>query len=82
MYHLSASVQIRVLFVKAKNILWLYAQYTGRNIEERNKISPEEKEPLLDLFIHELRIVIDQFGEKYWLESEDLFGRCLNKLFG
>ncbi len=61
---LSASVQIRSLFEKAQNILRLYAQYTNRNSEEGRKLSPQEKERLLDLFLHELRIVLDQFGSR------------------
>ena len=46
----SASVQIRALFEKAQNILQLYGQYTDPKSEEGIKLSPQEKEYLLDLF--------------------------------
>jgi len=61
---LSASVQIRNLFEKAQDILRMYAQYTNPKSEEGRKLSPKEKERLLDLFLHELRILVDQFGGK------------------
>jgi len=61
---LSASIQLRTLFEKAQDILRLYAQYTSTNSEEGKKLSPQEKGRLLDLFLHELRIMLDQFGSK------------------
>ncbi|MCW9709062.1 hypothetical protein [Fodinibius salsisoli] len=74
---LSASVQIRGLFEKAQGILRLYAQYTNPNSEEGKKLSPQEKERLLDLFLNELRIVIDQFGSKILIR----IGGVIRKLF-
>ncbi|WP_445664374.1 hypothetical protein [Fodinibius sp. AD559] len=74
---LSASLQIRTLFEKAQDILRLYAQYTNPNSEEGRKLSPQEKERLLDLFLHELRIVIDQFGGKFLVR----IGGAIRKLF-
>ena len=74
---LSASVQMRGLFEKAQDILRLYAQYTNPNSEEGKKLSPQEKERLLDLFLHELRIVIDQFGGKILVRT----GGHIRKLF-
>lgn len=59
---LSASVQIRRLFGKNQNTLWLYGQYNDPKSKKAGSLSPEEKERLLDLFLHELRIFIDQFG--------------------
>ena len=48
--------------MKAKKIIRLYGQYTDPKSEEESKLSPKEKKRLLDLFLHELRIVLDQFG--------------------
>lgn len=77
MIALSASLQIRTLFEKAQDILRLYAQYTNPTSEEGRKLSPEEKERLLDLFLRELRIVVDQFGEKFLIR----IGGKIRKLF-
>ena len=74
---LSASVQIRGLFEKAQDILRLYAQYTNPNSEKGRKLSPQEKERLLDLFLHELKIIIDQFGGKFLVRM----GGKIRKLF-
>lgn len=41
---LSASVQIRILFKKAQDILRLYAKYTNPKSEEGRKLSPQEKD--------------------------------------
>jgi len=76
--YFSASVQIRALFEKAQNILRLYAQYTDPKSEEGSKLSPEEKERLLNLFLHELRIVIDQFGGRILIRV----GGIIRKIFG
>ncbi|WP_441001214.1 hypothetical protein [Fodinibius sp. SL11] len=81
MVALSASVQIRILFEKAQNILRLYAQYTNPNSEEGRTLSPQEKERLLDLFLHELRIVIDQFGGKILIRAGGFTKRIINKIF-
>jgi hypothetical protein len=78
---LSASVQIRRLFEKAQDILRLYAQYTNPNSEEGKKLSPQEKERLLDLFLNELRIVIDQFGGRILIRIGGVIRRTFNKLF-
>lgn len=82
MIALSASVQIRTLFDKAQNILQLYIQYTDPKSEEGDKLSPEEKGRLLDLFLHELRIVIDQFGGKILIRIGGFIRKVFNKLFG
>lgn len=79
---LSVSVQIRALFEKAQNILRLYAQYTYPKSKEGSKLSPEEKERLLDLFLHELRIVIDQFGGRVLIRVGGFIRKVFNKLFG
>jgi hypothetical protein len=72
---LSASVQIRGLFEKAQNILRLYVQYTDPKSKQGSKLSPEEKERLLDLFLHELRIVIDQFGGRILIRGGGVSGK-------
>lgn len=82
MIALSASVQIRALFEKAQNILRLYGQYTDPKSEEGSKLSPQEKERLLDLFLHELRIVIDQFGGRILVRIGGFIRKVFNKLFG
>lgn len=82
MIALSASVQIRTLFDKAQNILQLYIQYTDPKSEEGDKLSPEEKGRLLDLFLHELRIVIDQFGGRILIRVGGFIRKVFNKLFG
>lgn len=64
MIALSASVQIRNLFEKTQDILRLYGQYSDPKSDKGCKLSAKEKERLLDLFIHELQIVLDQFGGK------------------
>ena len=74
---LSASVQIRSLFEKTQEILRLYGQYSNPKSEEGSKLSPKEKERLLDLFLHELRIIIDQFGGKFLVR----IGGSIRKLF-
>ena len=79
---LSASVQIRALFEKAQNILRLYGQYTNLKSEEGSKLSPKERERLLDLFLHELRIVIDQFGDRILIQIGGFIRKMFNKLFG
>ena len=79
---LSASVQIRGLFEKAQDILRLYAQYTNPNSEKGRKLSPQEKERLLDLFLHELRIVIDQFSGRILLRVGGLVRKLFDRLFG
>jgi hypothetical protein len=78
---LSASVQIRGLFEKAQDILSLYAQYTNPNSEEGKKLSPQEKERLLDLFLHELRIVIDQFSGKILVRTGGHIRKIFSKIF-
>lgn len=78
----SASLQIRTLFEKTQDILRLYRQYTNPNSEERRKLSPQEKERLLDLFLHQLRIVIDQFGGKALVRIGGITQKVFNKLFG
>lgn len=82
MIALSASVQIRALFEKAQNILRLYGQYTDPKSEEGSKLSPKEKERLLDLFLHELRIVIDQFGGRILVRVGGLVRKLFDRLFG
>ena len=82
MIALSASVQIRALFEKAQRILRLYAQYTDPKSEKGSKLSPKEKGRLLDLFLHELRITIDQFGGKILIRVGGLIRKVFNKLFG
>jgi len=81
MIALSASVQLRSLFEKAQDILRLYAQYTNTNSEEGKKLSPQEKERLLDLFLHELRIVLDQFGGRVFIRVGHFINRITSKLF-
>lgn len=81
MVALSASVQIRSLFEKAQDILRLYAQYSNPNSEEGRKLSPQEKERLLDLFLHELRIVIDQFGGRILIRAGGLIKKLISKIF-
>ncbi|WP_440999900.1 hypothetical protein [Fodinibius sp. SL11] len=81
MVALSASVQIRILFEKAQNILRLYGQYTNPNSTKGRKLSPQEKERLLDLFLNELRVVMDQFGGKVLIRIGDLTKKILNKIF-
>lgn len=78
---LSASLQIRTLFEKAQEILRLYAQYTNPNSEEGRKLSPQEKERLLDLFLHELRIVIDQYGGRILIRIGGFIRSLLTRLF-
>lgn len=82
MIALSASVQIRALFEKAQNILRVYGQYTDPKSEEGSKLSPKEKERLLDLFLHELRIVIDQFGGRILVRVGGLVRKLFDRLFG
>lgn len=82
MIALSASVQIRSLFEKAQNILRLYAQYSNPKSEQGSKLSPKEKERLLDLFLHELRIVIDQFGRKILVRTGGILKSLFKKLIG
>ena len=82
MIALSASVQIRGLYEKAQNILRLYGQYTNPRSEEGSKLSPQERERLLDLFLHELRIVIDQFGGRILVQIGGFIRRIFAKLFG
>ena len=82
MIALSASVQIRALFEKAQRTLRLYAQYTDPKSEKGSKLSPKEKGRLLDLFLHELRITIDQFGGKILIRVGGLIRKVFNKLFG
>lgn len=79
---LSASVQIRILFEKTQEILHLYAQYTNPNSEEGGKLSPKEKERLLDLFLHELRIIIDQFGGKILVRTGGIIRKVITSTFG
>ncbi|SMO86729.1 hypothetical protein [Fodinibius sediminis] len=79
---LSASVQIRSLFEKAQNILRIFAQYSDPKSEQGSKLSPKEKERLLDLFLHELRIVINQFGGRILIRVGGLIRKVFNKLFG
>lgn len=79
---LSASVQIRSLFEKAQDILRMYAQYTNPNSEEGRKLSPQEKERLLDLFLNELRIVLDQFGGKWLVRIGGNLRKVFSKIFG
>lgn len=78
----SASVQIRSLYEKAQNILRLYATYTNPKSEEGSKLSQQERERLLDLFLHELRIVIDQFGGRILIRVGGFIRRVTNRLFG
>jgi hypothetical protein len=82
MIALSASVQIRSLFEKAQTILRLYAQYSNPKSEEGSKLSPKEKERLLDLFLNELRIVIDQFGGRILIRIGGFIQKISNLLFG
>jgi len=82
MIALSASVQIRGLFEKAQDILRLYAQYSDPKSEEGRKLSPQEKERLLDLFLNELRTVIDQFGGRILIRIGGFIRKVFNKLFG
>lgn len=79
---LSASVQIRGLFEKAQDILRLYGQYSDPKSEEGSKLSPKEKERLLDLFLHELRIIIDQFGGRLLIRLGGFVRKVFVKLFG
>lgn len=79
---LSASVQIRSLFERAQNILRIFAQYSDPKSEQGSKLSPKEKERLLDLFLHELRIVINQFGGRILIRVGGLIRKVFNKLFG
>lgn len=81
MIALSASLQIRTLFEKAQDILRLYARYTNTNSEEGRKLSPQEKERLLDLFLNELRIVIDQFGGRILVRTGGYIRKIFSKLF-
>ncbi|WP_441001462.1 hypothetical protein [Fodinibius sp. SL11] len=81
MVALSASVQIRSLFEKAQEILRLYAQYTNPNSEEGKKLSPQEKERLLDLFLHELRTVIDHYGGRMLIRIGGFIKSLLTRLF-
>jgi hypothetical protein len=78
---LSASLQIRTLFEKAQNILRLYVQYSNPHSEEGRKLSPQEKERLLDLFLHELRIVIDQYGGRMLIQFGGFIRSLLARLF-
>lgn len=78
---LSASVQIRELFEKAQDILRLYGQYSDPKSEEGSKLSPKEKERLLDLFLHELRTVIDQFGGKILVRAGGFINKALKYIF-
>lgn len=82
MIALSASIQIRALFEKAQTILRLYGQYTAPKSEEGTKLSAQERERLLDLFLHELRIVIDQFGGRILIRVGGFIRTVFNKLFG
>ncbi|TYP93557.1 hypothetical protein LX73_1263 [Fodinibius salinus] len=82
MIALSASVQIRSLFEKAQDILRLYGQYSDPKSEQGSKLSPKEKERLLDLFLHELRIIIDQFGGRVLIRMGGFIRKVFNKLFG
>jgi hypothetical protein len=82
MIALSASLQIRTLFEKAQDILRLYARYTNPTSEEGKKLSPQEKERLLDLFLHELRMVIEQFGGKIVIRIGGFIRKVFDKLFG
>ncbi len=79
---MSASVQIRSLFEKVQNILRLYAQYSDPKSEQGSKLSPKEKERLLDLFLHELRITIDQFGGKILIRTGGFIQKVFNSIFG
>ncbi|MFH5883970.1 hypothetical protein ACG2F4_06635 [Halalkalibaculum sp. DA3122] len=81
MIALSASVQIRILYEKAQEILRLYVQYTNPNSEEGKKLSPQEKERLLDLFLHELRTVIDQYGGRMLIRIGGFIKSLLTRLF-
>ncbi len=81
MVALSASLQVRTLFEKAQNILRLYAQYSNPNSEEGRKLSPQEKERLLDLFLHELRIVIEQFDRKIVIRLSGYITKIMSKIF-
>ena len=78
----SASVQIRTLFEKCQEILRLYARYTNPTSEEGKKLSQQEKERLLDLFLHELRMVIEQFGGKIVIRIGGFIRKVFDKLFG
>ncbi|MDZ7692025.1 MAG: hypothetical protein U5K69_12995 [Balneolaceae bacterium] len=82
MIALSASVQIGGLFEKAQNILRLYGQYVDPKSEEGSKLSPQEKQRLLDLFLHELRIVVDQFGGRILIRVGGFIRKVFDKLFG
>ncbi|SHG40076.1 hypothetical protein SAMN05443144_12716 [Fodinibius roseus] len=82
MIALSASLQIRTLFEKAQDILRLYARYTNPTSEEGKKLSQQEKERLLDLFLHELRMVIEQFGGKIVIRIGGFIRKVFDKLFG
>ncbi len=78
---LSASVQVRDLFEKAQDILRLYAQYTDPKSEKGSKLSPKEKERLLDLFLHELRITIDQFGGRLLVRTGGILRKIFSNIF-
>ena len=78
----TASVQLRRLYEKAQNILLLYAQYSDPKSEGGSKLSATERERLLDLFLHELRIVIDQFGGRILIRVGGFIRKVFNKLFG
>lgn len=78
---LSASLQLRSLFEKIQEILQLYAQYTNPKSEGGSKLSPNEKERLLELLLHELRIVIDQFGGKILIRLGTGIRTLFRKLF-
>jgi len=81
MIALSASLQIRRLFEKVQDILRLYAQYTNPNSDEGRKLSSQEKERLLDLFLHELRIVINHFGGTILIRVSIFTKKILHKFF-
>jgi|GEM_PF-726517 len=77
---LSASVQLRSLFEKVQEVLQLFAQYTDPKSEEGKNLSPREKERLFDLFLHELRIVLDQFGGKMLIRIGGFIRSLLAKM--
>jgi len=77
---LFASVQLRSLFEKIQEVLQLFAQYTDPKSEEGKNLSPREKERLFDLFLHELRIVLDQFGGKMLIRIGGFIRSLLAKL--
>ena len=58
----SAATQVRLVLEKVEAILTLYAKFTHPDSEDGEKLSEAEKQRLFELFLRELRALLNDFG--------------------